>query len=59
MKETVTLTQPEQTRVLVLNRILQGQLTAADAAELLSLSVRQVRRVLAGPPGLFPSRRLK
>jgi transposase len=47
MKETVTLTQPEQTRVLVLNRILQGQLTAAEAAHVLSLSVRQVRRLLA------------
>ncbi|CAN5630574.1 ISNCY family transposase [soil metagenome] len=47
MKETVTLTQAEQTRVLILNRILQGHLTAADAAELLSLSVRQVRRLLA------------
>jgi transposase len=47
MKETVTLTQPEQTRVLVLNRILQGQLTVAEAAQLLSLSVRQVRRLLA------------
>lgn len=47
MKETVTLTQPEQTRVLVLNRILQGHLTAADAAQVLSLSVRQVYRLLA------------
>lgn len=47
MKETVTLTQPEQTRVLVLNRMLQRQLTAAEAAQLLSLSVRQVRRLLA------------
>lgn len=50
MKETVTLTQAEQTRVLVLNRILQGHLTAADAAELLSLSVRQVHRLLAADP---------
>jgi transposase len=47
MKETVTLTQAEQTRVLILNRILTGQLTAADAAALLCLSVRQVRRLVA------------
>lgn len=47
MKENVTLTHAEQSRVQVLNRILDGHLTAADAAELLSLSVRQVRRLLA------------
>jgi len=47
MKETVTLTHQEQTRVLVLNRMLQEQLTAAEAAQVLSLSVRQVRRLLA------------
>ena len=43
----MTLTHPEQARLLVLNRILDGQITAADAAELLCLSVRQVRRILA------------
>jgi len=32
---------------MVFNRILDGQLTAADAAEVLTLSVRQVRRLLA------------
>jgi transposase len=47
MKETVTLTHFEQPRVLVLNRILEGQLTAAEAAQVLSLSVRRVRRLLA------------
>ena len=37
----------EQKRVMVLNRLLVGQLTAAEAAVLLSLSERQVRRLLA------------
>lgn len=47
MNESVTLTQRDQTRLLVLNRILQGDLTVSEAADLLSLSVRHVRRVLA------------
>ncbi|HEY6410433.1 MAG TPA: ISNCY family transposase [Ktedonobacteraceae bacterium] len=37
----------EQKRVLVLNRILAGQLSAAEAAPLLNLSPRQVQRILA------------
>ena len=37
----------EQKRGMVLNRLLVGQLTAAEAAVLLSLSERQVRRLLA------------
>ena len=47
MKETLTLNTQEQKRVLILNRVLVGQLTAAEAAELLNLSERQVRRLLA------------
>jgi transposase len=47
MKATVTLTQHDQTRLVVLNRILDGHLTAAEAAAVLNLSVRQVRRLLA------------
>lgn len=47
MRETLTLTTQEQTRLLVLNRVLTGQLTAAQAAELLQLSVRLVRRIIA------------
>jgi hypothetical protein len=47
MKETLTLNTQEQKRVMVLNRLLVGQLTAAEAAVLLSLSERQVRRLLA------------
>ena len=37
----------EQKRVMVLNRLLVGQLTAAEAAVLLNLSERQVRRLFA------------
>src|SRR6266851_2542688 len=47
MKETITLNTQEQKRVMVLNRLLVGQLTAAEAAVLLKLSERQVRRLSA------------
>jgi transposase len=47
MKETITLNTPEQKRVMVLNRLLVGQFTAAEAAVLLRLSERQVRLLCA------------
>jgi transposase len=47
MKETVTLNTQEQKRLLVLNRILAGQLSMAEASVLLKLSHRQVQRILA------------
>ena len=47
MKETITLNPHEQKRLMVLNRLVVGQLTAAQAAEVLDLSERQVRRLLA------------
>ena len=47
MKETITLNTQEQKRVMVLNRLLVGQLTVAEAAVLLNLSERQVRRLSA------------
>jgi hypothetical protein len=43
MKETLTLNTQEQKRVMGLNRLFVGQLTAAEAAVLLKLSERQVR----------------
>ena len=46
--ETVTLNLKEQKRLLVLNRISQGKLTGQEAADLLGLSLRHVRRMLAG-----------
>ena len=47
MKETVTLNYKEQTRLMVLNQVDRAQLTASQAAEVLHLSLRQVRRLLA------------
>ena len=47
MKEMVTLSKKEQTRLMVLNGINMGRLTAREAAQVLALSVRHVRRILA------------
>src|SRR5262245_34788151 len=47
MRGDITLNDREQRRVLILNKVNQGQLTAAKAAQLLARSVRQVRRLLA------------
>jgi transposase len=47
MRETVTLNTQEQKRVMVLNRIVAGQLSAAEAGVLLEKSPRQVQRILA------------
>ena len=47
-KETVTLNAREQQRAMVLNRVEREGLTGEEAAELMGLSLRQVRRLLAG-----------
>jgi transposase len=47
MGVTVSLNGAEQQRLVVLNRVLMGDLTAAEAADALQRSVRQVRRMLA------------
>ena len=47
MRETITLNTQEQKRLMVLNRLVVGQLTAVEAAVLLTLSERQVRRLFA------------
>jgi transposase len=47
MKETLTLTKAEQHRLLVIGKVDRGEVTAAQAAEVLQRSVRQVRRILA------------
>ena len=41
------MNQKEQQRVMVLNGIERGELTGKEAAALMGLSVRQVRRLLA------------
>jgi transposase len=47
MQETVTLNTQDQKRGMVLNRILEGHLSTAEAAPLLHLTKRQVQRILA------------
>lgn len=47
MRETVTLTTKEQQRLLVIGQVDRGQLTALQAAEVLDLSERQIRRIVA------------
>jgi transposase len=47
MWETVLLNGTEQQRLVVVNRVLTGDLTAAAAAEVWGRSVRPVRRMLA------------
>ena len=43
----VTSNQPEQTRLQALNSVMEYQLPRAPAAELLGISERELRRVLA------------
>jgi transposase len=47
MKEMVTLNRKEQRRLVMLNGIEMGRVTAGEAAEVLGLSLRHVRRILA------------
>lgn len=47
MWETVLLTGAEQQRLVVVNRVLLGDLTAREGATALGLSVRHLRRILA------------
>src|SRR6266568_2139731 len=46
-EETITLNTQEQKRAMVLNRIQAGQLSVAEGAEVLDLSARHMRRILA------------
>lgn len=46
MKEMVTLNRKEQRRLMVLNKVDKGELTGREAAELLELSLRHLRRIL-------------
>jgi transposase len=47
MRERVTLTKKEQSRLMVLNGVEVGRMIAREAAEVLGLSLRHVRRILA------------
>jgi len=48
MNEKVTLNRKEQKRLKVLNEVIAGHVTGQQAAEMLGLSLRHVRRLLAG-----------
>jgi predicted HTH domain antitoxin len=50
MKEKVTLTKKEQSRLMVLNGVEVGRISAREAAEVLGLSLRHVRRILVFSP---------
>jgi hypothetical protein len=52
--DKVTLTRSEQRRLLVLNHLLSGALVNSQAASLLGLSIRQVRRSSAKRPAGTP-----
>jgi transposase len=47
MEERVTLNQKEQGRVMVLNQVEMGKMTGGEASEVLGLSLRHLRRLLA------------
>jgi transposase len=47
MEERVTLSKKEQGRLMVLNEVETGKITLREAAEVLGLSSRHVRRILA------------
>ena len=47
-RETITLDAHTQHRLFVLDQVRDGRLTAEEAASFLQLSVRQVRRLIAG-----------
>jgi len=48
MKEMVTLNRKEQSRLMVLNQVGMGKIVGREAAEVLGLSLRHVRRLLTG-----------
>jgi len=47
MKEMVTLNRKEQRRLVILNQVEVGQMLGKEAAEVIALSLRQMRRLLA------------
>jgi len=47
MKKEVTLNSMEQKRLLVMNELLAGRLTGQEASEVLGVTLRHIRRLLA------------
>lgn len=56
MREGLTLSKREERRARVLTQVLDGKLTPADAATMLSLSLRQTQRLLASMRAEGPGR---
>ena len=57
MDEVVVMSRREMDRAQVVGKVVEGRLTQANAAVMLKLSVRQVKRLCmkfrdVGPPGL-------
>jgi transposase len=48
MKEKVILNKKEQRRLMVLNKVESGEMSSREAAEVLGLSIRHIRRTLTG-----------
>jgi transposase len=46
MRGQITLNEKEQKWLMILNKVCQGEITAATAADLLGRSLRQTRRLL-------------
>jgi hypothetical protein len=47
MKEKVTLNSKEQKRLLVMNEVVAGRMTAQQAADMLGITLGHTRRILA------------
>src|SRR5437588_3367058 len=54
-KDTITMTATDQHRAQILTQLVAGQLTPAEAAQLLARSERQVRRLAAAYASAGPA----
>ena len=48
MEGKVTLNRKEQVRLMVLNQVEKGEMKGREAGEVLGISIRRVRRLIAG-----------
>jgi transposase len=48
MEGRLTLNRKEQVRLMVLNQVEKGKMKGKEAGEVLGVSIRQVRRLIAG-----------
>jgi CRP-like cAMP-binding protein len=47
MKQEVTLNSKEQKRLMIMNEIVAGRITGQQAADVLGITLRHTRRILA------------